>query len=91
MFIHKSIKFTTINSDNYCLGQDFEVCAIYLNSFCGKLCILATYRSPLGNFTTFVCNFDLILNKFFNLKFNFIIYGDININYLVETLKKKST
>jgi len=30
----------------------------------------------------------LILHKFFNLKFNFIIYGDINIKYPVESYKK---
>jgi hypothetical protein len=88
MFIHKSIKFTTLNIDNYCLDQDFEVRTIHLNSFCYKLRILAIYRSPLGNFTTFLSNFDLILNKFFNLKFNFIICGDININYPVESFKK---
>jgi len=56
----------------------------HLNSFCGKLCILAIYRSPLDNLGTFLSNFDLIFNRFFNLKFNFIICGDININYLVE-------
>jgi len=90
MFIHKSIKFTSLNSDNYCLDQDFEVCAIHLNSFCDKLHILAIYRSPLGIFTT-LSNINLILNRFFNLKFNFSVCGDININYHVENLKKKST
>jgi len=89
MFIHKSLKFTTLNIDSFCLDRDFEVCAIHLNSFCDKLCVLAIYRSRLGKFTTFLSNFDLILNKFFNLKFNFIVCGDININYLVESLRKK--
>jgi hypothetical protein len=32
MFIHNSITFTNLNIDNYCLEQDNEVCAIYLNS-----------------------------------------------------------
>jgi len=32
MFIHNSVTFTTLNIDNYCLDQDNEVCAIYLNS-----------------------------------------------------------
>ena len=65
------------------------MCAIHFNSVYNKLCILAIYRSPLGNFTTFLTNFDLILHKIFNLKFNFIICGDININYLVESYKNK--
>jgi len=67
MFVHNSVKFTSLNVDNYCLDQDFETCAIHLNSVYDKLCILAIYRSPLGNFNTFLTNFDLILHKFFNL------------------------
>jgi hypothetical protein len=81
MFVRNSIKFTYLNSDNYCLDQDFEVCAIHLNSVYNKLCTLAIYRYPLGNFNT-LTNFDLILHKFFNLKFNFIMCGEINVNYL---------
>jgi hypothetical protein len=63
------------------------VCAIRLNSVFDKLCILAIYRSPLGNFNTFLTNFDLILHKFFNFKFNFIMCGEINVNYLAESYK----
>jgi len=87
MFVHNSIKFT-LNIDSYYLDQDFEVCAIHRNSVYDKLCILAIYRSPLGNFNTFLTNFDLILQKFFNPKFNLILCGDINVNYLVESYKK---
>jgi hypothetical protein len=71
--VHNSVKFTSLNTDSYYLGQDFEVGAIHVNSLCDKLCIWAIYRSPLGNFDTFLSNFDLILHKFLNLKFNFII------------------
>ena len=46
IFLHNSIKFTSLDTDNFCLDQDFEACAIYLNSKHDKLCILATYRSP---------------------------------------------
>jgi len=60
---------------------------ILFNSFY-KLYILAIYRSPLVNFNTFITNFDLILRKFLNLKINFIICGDINVNYLAESYKK---
>jgi hypothetical protein len=91
MFIHNTVKFTSLNIDNYCLDRDFEVCAIHLNAVYDKLCILAIYRSPLGNFNTFLTNFDLILQKFFNLKCNVIICGDINVNYLAESYKKISS
>ena len=48
MFLHNSIKFTSSNIDSYCLDQDFEVCALHLNSVYDKLCILAIYRSTLS-------------------------------------------
>jgi hypothetical protein len=64
MFVHNSIKFTSLNINIYCLVQDFEVCAIQLKSVYDKLCILAIYRSPLGNFNTFLTNFELILHTF---------------------------
>ena len=88
MFVHNSVKFTSLNIENYCLDQDLQACAIHFNSVNDKLHILAIYRYPLGNFSTFVTNFDLILRKFFNLKINFIICGDINVNYLAESCKK---
>ena len=65
------------------------MCAIHLKSAYDKLCILAIYTSPLGNFNNFLTNFDLILHKFFNLKFNCIICEDINVKYLAELQKKK--
>ena len=88
MSVRNSTKFTSLNINNYYLDQDFEVCAIHLNSVYDKLCILAIYRSPLGNFSTFLTNFDFILHKFFNLKFSFILCGDINVNYLAKSYKK---
>ena len=88
VFVHNSLKFTPLDIDNYCIDQDFEACAIQLNSKHDKLCILAIYRSPQGNFNTFLTNLDLILHKFFNLNFNFIICGDINVDYLTESYKK---
>jgi hypothetical protein len=71
MLIHNSITFTAFNTDNYCLDQDTEFCAIHLNSVYDKPCILAIYRSPLGNFNTFLSNFDLNLHKFFKSQIEF--------------------
>jgi hypothetical protein len=64
MLIHNSITFATFNTDNYCLDKDTEVCAIHHNSVYDKPCILAIYTSILGNFSTFLINFDLNLHNF---------------------------
>ena len=49
------------------------------------LCI----NHPQGNLTIFLKNLELVLQKLFLIKFTFIICGDININYLVDSYKKK--
>ena len=37
-----------------CVDQDIEVCALKTDSTFSNICILAIYRSPLGNFNTYV-------------------------------------
>ena len=38
VFVHNSLKFTSLDTDNYCIDQDSEACAIQLNSKHDKLC-----------------------------------------------------
>jgi exonuclease III len=89
MFIQKNIPFTCLEIGNYCKDQDIEICGIQLNHDYDKLCILAVYRSPSGNFDNFLTNLDSVLQKLFLLKFTFIICGDMNIDYLVDNYKKR--
>ena len=49
--------------DEYNIDKDVEACAIQLDSTFNKLCILAIYRSPRGDFTNFPKRLDLILQK----------------------------
>ena len=51
--------------------------------------ILAIYRSPSGNFTNFLRNLDSILNTWHSNKVEFVICGDININYLENCNKRQ--
>jgi len=44
---------------------------------------------PQGTLKIFLTNLESVLQKLFLLKFTFIIFGDININYLVDSYKKK--
>ena len=88
IFVHNSMKFSFLNVDDYCIDQVCEVCAIHLNSSIDKLCILSVYRSPSGNFNTFLTNFDFILKKFFNLSYNFIVCRDFMLTTLQRVTKK---
>jgi len=88
IFIYVDLEFSTISLDKCCKEEDTEVCAVKLNITSIKLTILTIYRSPLGNFTNFLKNLDSIWNTWYSNKTEFVICGDININYL-ENCKKR--
>jgi len=88
IFIQSHLQFTTLNRDKYCVNQDIEVCALKLDSTFSNICILVIYRSPIGNFNTFVTQLDKVLQKLCTIKSNLIICGDVNVNYLQESDKK---
>ena len=49
---------------------------------------MAIYRSPRGDFTNFLKQLDLILQKLYNNKYNIIICGDVNVNYLIDNNRR---
>jgi len=85
--LHEDLDFFSISLDKYCKEKDI-VCAIRLKITPIQLIILTIYRSPSGNFTNFLKNLDSILNTWCSNKIEFVIYDDININYL-ENCKKR--
>jgi hypothetical protein len=54
IFVYRKLKYNTINIDEYNIDEDTEACTIQLDSTFNKLCILAIYRSPRGDFTNFL-------------------------------------
>jgi hypothetical protein len=88
MYVHKSLEIDSIDIENYCKEKDLEACAIKLNLNSTHICIITTYRAPLGNFNFFINKLDAILRKLHNPAIEFIICGDINIDYLKNTDKK---
>jgi exonuclease III len=89
-YVHKSLKVVTIDIENHCKEKDLEVCAIKLNLNSTRICIITTYRAPSGNFNFFINKLDTILRNLYNPALEFIICGDINIDYLKNTDKKKT-
>ena len=84
----KILIFFSIPLHKYCKEKDIEVCAVRLQKPPIQLIILAIYRSLSCNFTTFLKNLDSILSTWYSNKIEFVICGDININYL-ENCKKR--
>jgi exonuclease III len=82
------LRFVNIDLAKFCKDKDFEVCAIKIYLETKKICIIAIYRAPSGNFDIFISNLDSILKKLFTVTVDFIICGDININFLVDSDRK---
>jgi len=59
-----------------------------LDSALNKLCILAVYKSPKGDFTIFLKQLDLILQKLYNNKYSILLCGDVNVNYLIDSNRR---
>jgi hypothetical protein len=84
MFIHRSHNFLIINLDRYLIDQDIEVCAIQLDILFRKIIILTIYRSPSGKFENIIAHLDLILHTLHHPKVDFILRGNLNIDYLKD-------
>jgi hypothetical protein len=68
------------------IDKDIEACAVQLASACNNVCILTIHRFPVGKFTDFLERLDLILQKFYNGKYN--ICADVNVNYVTDNNRK---
>jgi exonuclease III len=82
IFIHGLIKFRSASTVKNCVQMDIEARAIKLISTNIKIIVLAVYRSPSVKIDKFLENLDNILNTLHSNKSEFIICGDVNINYL---------
>jgi exonuclease III len=51
---------------------------------------MAVYRTPSGNFISFFSGVDNIIRLLYKAKSKFIICGDINIDYSMDSHKKKA-
>jgi len=85
LFVRGSLRYESIELEKYCMDKDFEVCAtkIYWNT--KSECIIAIYTAPSGNFDLFITKLDIIPRKLYASTIEYIICGDINIDYLVDS------
>jgi hypothetical protein len=73
----------------HCKEQDIEVCALNLELIPSNIKIMTIYRAPSGNFEIFLNKLDTILSTLYKTDLKLVICGDININYLVDSERKR--
>ena len=88
IYLHTSLNFVNIKLTKDCIDKDFEVCAVKLNLRSKRFCIITVYRAPTGNIDTFITKLDTILRNLYSSTQEYIICGDININYLSDSERK---
>jgi exonuclease III len=88
IFLQEDLYFTTINLQKYCKEQDIEIIAIQSKLNGNKVIILSIYRAPVGDYDYFLNKLHYILNLLHRHNTEFILCGDININYLEHNNRK---
>jgi len=82
IYVNKSIDYDIIPTDHICNEKDLETCAIKLNLHKINIVIISIYRSPSGNYSYFLKKLESFFKSLYTLRTEYIICGDINVNYL---------
>jgi exonuclease III len=88
IFVQGNVRYKKLDLEKHCEDKDLEVCAIKVYFNTRHAYIIAIYRAPSGNFDSFITKLDTILRKLYTVTTEFIICGDINIDYSVDSNRK---
>ena len=89
IFVRNNLNYTNIDLSAYCKDQDIEVCAQNLKLTFSNLRIMTVYRAPTGNFEAFLNRLNSILKTLYKADSELNVCGDINIDYLSVSEKKR--
>jgi exonuclease III len=89
IFVRNDQCFNKIEVLHHCKEQDLGICAIHLETKTCNLIIISLYRAPLGDFIQFLRTLGTTLKYLYDPKSEFVICGDVNIDYLDESRKNK--
>jgi len=88
IFVQESMNYVRLDLEKYCQDMDFEVCAIKIHLDSKSVCIIAIYRAPSGNFDLFLSKLDAVLMNLYTATLEYILCGDINMDYLSDSDSK---
>jgi hypothetical protein len=87
IFVCKDLNVKKIDILQNCREKDLEI--VELETGASKLIVLSTYRAPTGDFNQFLKKLDNTLKYLYKPTTEFLICGDINTDYLLESSQKK--
>jgi hypothetical protein len=79
-----------VDLSKYCKEQDIEACAIKLELTALNIYVVTFHRGPCGNFNSFLNGLDSIIKPLYKIELKLIICGDMNIDYLTQSMKGKN-
>jgi len=88
ILVQESLRYVKIDLEKYCKDKDFEACAIKIHFNVKSAHIITIYIAPTDDFDLFISKLDTILGKLYTVTTEYIIYGDINIDYLLHSDRK---
>ena len=88
IYVQESLNYVRLDLEKYCQDKNFEVCAIKIHLDTKSVCIIAIYTALSGNFDLFLSKLDVVLRNLYAATLEYIICGDINIDYLIDSDKK---
>ena len=89
LYVRKDICYKSLDLNRYCEEKNLEICAVQIESMTNQLIILCVYRAPSGNFHQFLRLFEIMLMPLYRPKTEFVICGDVNIDYLSDSYRKQ--
>jgi exonuclease III len=78
IIVSNDIQLYVIDLNQYVKEKYFEICALKLQVSLTSLLVICFYRSPMGDFTYFLNQLELILHKLYKIYTNIILCGDFN-------------
>jgi exonuclease III len=82
--------YQPIYLNKLCKEKIFEISAVKLNIGSIKVILCCVYRSPSKNPNYFVKQLEKTLNLLYQPNISFVICGDLNINFLIESTVKQN-
>jgi exonuclease III len=88
IYVRKDIHFVNRDVSHYCVEKVIEFCVVQIDTQTSHIVIICVYRSPVRNFEQFLSILDTALKYLCRLKTEFLICGDVNVNYLLDSYHK---